>query len=261
MVDGDLMDKKELGKKVKLARNLYMKKTGIKMTQQLLAASAGISRSYLGDIESGRTYPTFLVLNNILKACDLPLSFFEDSEEDLRIILESKASHALYPQQGTPPEAVDMSGAQVDGNTASLSGSFAAAGSEAFEAIPILGTIRAGEPMLAQQNIIGYEYMPASSARGGAFFGLRVVGDSMNRSRIFDGDTVLVRRQESVENGEIAVVVVDDENATVKRFYQNHHTVTLVPDSTSSEYSPRHIDLSATNIKVLGKVVKVIVTI
>lgn len=121
--------------------------------------------------------------------------------------------------------------------------------------IPILGRIAAGLPLYAEQNIEGYTL---TDLNGGAeYFALRVTGDSMNAARIEDGDVIIVRRQDEVENGELAVVMVGDDDATVKRFYSTDSTVTLMPQSRNPAHQPQMYDLKKTQIRVLGKVVKV----
>ena len=120
--------------------------------------------------------------------------------------------------------------------------------------IPILGTISAGLPLYAEQHIEGYTY---TELNGGAeYFGLKIKGDSMNALRICDGDIIIVKRQDTVENGDIAVVLVDKENATVKQFFQEGSKITLVPRSTNPEHTPQFYDLKDTQINVLGKVVR-----
>ena len=124
-----------------------------------------------------------------------------------------------------------------------------------YHRIPILGRISAGLPLYAEEHIEGYTL---TDLNGGAeYFGLRVSGDSMNALRINEGDIIIVRRQEEVEQGEVAVVLVDGEDATVKRFYSSDTTVTLMPQSTNPEHKPQMYDLSKTPIRVLGKVVEV----
>lgn len=124
-----------------------------------------------------------------------------------------------------------------------------------FHRIPILGRIAAGLPLYAEQNIEGYTL---TDLNGGAeYFALRVKGDSMNAARIQEGDVLIVRRQEEVENGEVAVVMVGEDDATVKRFYSAGNTVTLMPQSTNPQHQAQMYDLRKTKIKVLGKVVKV----
>lgn len=121
--------------------------------------------------------------------------------------------------------------------------------------IPILGRISAGLPLYADEHIDGYTL---TDLNGGAeYFGLRIHGDSMNALRINEGDIIIVRHQEEVEQGEVAVVLVDEEDATVKRFYSSDTTVTLMPQSTNPEHKPQIYDLSKTAIRVLGKVVEV----
>lgn len=121
--------------------------------------------------------------------------------------------------------------------------------------IPILGRISAGMPIYAEQNVEGYTF---TDLNGGAeYFALRVSGDSMNALGINDGYLIIVRRQDEVENGEVAVILVGDDDATVKRFYATHSTVTLMPQSTNPAHQPQIYDLKKTPIKVLGKVVKV----
>lgn len=120
--------------------------------------------------------------------------------------------------------------------------------------IPILGRISAGMPLYAEQNIEGYTL---TDLNGGAeYFALRVSGDSMNAIGINDGYLIIVRRQDEVENGEVAVVMVGDEDATVKRFYASDNTVTLLPQSTNPIHKPQIYDVAKTKIQVLGRVVK-----
>lgn len=124
-----------------------------------------------------------------------------------------------------------------------------------YHQIPILGRISAGLPLYAEEHIEGYTL---TELNGGAeYFALRVHGDSMNALRINDGDVIIVRRQEEVEQGEIAVVMVGDDDATVKRFYSSDTTVTLMPQSTNPEHKPQIYDRSKTTIRILGRVKKV----
>lgn len=120
--------------------------------------------------------------------------------------------------------------------------------------IPILGRISAGLPLYADEHIEGYTY---TDLNGGAeYFALRVTGDSMNAARINDGDLLIVRRQDIVDNGDIAVVLVDDEDATVKRFYREGNTITLMPQSTNPVHQPQIYDSQRTRIRIQGRVVR-----
>lgn len=121
--------------------------------------------------------------------------------------------------------------------------------------IPILGRIAAGIPIYVEENIEGYTY---TDLNGGAeYFALRVKGDSMDAAGIRDGYIVIVRKQDIVNDGEIAVVLIDDQDATLKRFHRTGDTVTLMPQSTNPDNHPFIYDLKETRVKILGLVVKV----
>jgi len=126
--------------------------------------------------------------------------------------------------------------------------------------IPVVGEISAGTPILAQENIIDYVYVYSNVSRYDQYFALKVIGDSMNLSQIVENNIVIVKRQDIVENGEIAVVLLNGETATIKKFYANNTIVTLVPNSTNPFHQPRIIDLTKIKVNVLGKVIHSIVT-
>lgn len=119
---------------------------------------------------------------------------------------------------------------------------------------PLLGTVRAGLPMYAEENIEGY--IPIRQSDGADYFWLNVRGDSMNAAGINEGDQILVRVQPEVENGEIAVVLVNGDEATVKSFRQEDNLVILTPRSTNPVHQPQVYDLRKTPIRVLGAVVE-----
>ena len=100
--------------------------------------------------------------------------------------------------------------------------------------LPILGIIPAGKPLLATENIEGYDYADVPNNEN-CFF-LRIKGDSMINARIFDGDLVLVRQQSVADNGQVVVCIINDDEATLKRFYQQKDTVVLQPENPA--YKP-----------------------
>lgn len=97
--------------------------------------------------------------------------------------------------------------------------------------IPILGTVAAGQPILALEQIDGYLPWPG----GADWFALRVKGDSMKNAGILSGDLVIVRPQKTAENGEIVVALLEDE-ATVKRFSKKNGHIYLLPENEA--FSP-----------------------
>lgn len=121
--------------------------------------------------------------------------------------------------------------------------------------VPVLGTISAGLPVYAEENIEGYIYTDLGSDED--YFALRVKGDSMNKAYIKDGSILIIRKQSIVSNGDIAVVMVDGEDAVVKKFYLESDIVTLIPKSTNIEYLPQSYDLRETKVEILGKVVRI----
>lgn len=117
--------------------------------------------------------------------------------------------------------------------------------------IPIVGTIAAGTPILAEENIEDYFVI---DNRVNADFGLKVKGDSMINANIFDGDIVFIRQQPVLENGEIGAILLDDE-ATLKRFSKTENGIILQAENPSMTDWPRIY--TDGNIRVLGKLVGV----
>lgn len=120
-----------------------------------------------------------------------------------------------------------------------------AGSAESVYHIPLVGTVTAGMPILATQQI--EEYIAVSGISGSNLFALRIKGDSMINAGIFDGDTVIVEQCPTAENGEIVVALIDDE-ATVKRFYKEKGHFRLQPEN--DKYQPIIVDECA----ILGKV-------
>lgn len=122
------------------------------------------------------------------------------------------------------------------------------------DTVPLVGTVAAGLPLLAQENIEDYLPVPSGLSRTRDMFYLRVSGDSMTGAAILEGDLVLVRPQPFVEQGEIAVVRIGDE-ATVKRFFRHGDRVELHSENPS--YRPIVCRDGSEETRVIGKVVAV----
>lgn len=124
--------------------------------------------------------------------------------------------------------------------------------------IPILGRVAAGNPIGAIEEIIGWEEIPKKLAAGSTCFALRVCGRSME-PRILAGDTVIIRQQPDVDSGDIAVVLVGGEEATVKRVKKQKDGIILVATNTTV-YEPHFYsnqEIKDLPIQILGKVVEV----
>jgi len=121
--------------------------------------------------------------------------------------------------------------------------------------VPVLGVIRAGEPIAAEQNITRWEKYDDFHP-GAEYFALDVKGDSMNERGICDGSTIIVRRQNYINNKEIAVVLVNNEEATVKMVFQNESEITLIPCSTNPVHQPKVYNKRENSIQILGRVME-----
>ena len=105
-----------------------------------------------------------------------------------------------------------------------------------FVKIPIIGSIRCGEPMFEESNIEGYEYALASDlCRGEDYFYLRAKGDSMINAGINQGDLLLIRSQSDVDSGDIAVINVNGDEETLKRVIKKDKAIILQPENTAYE--------------------------
>jgi repressor LexA len=105
-----------------------------------------------------------------------------------------------------------------------------------FEKVPLLGTVAAGQPIMALENMDGFiRFHRSLLKKGRQYFALRVRGDSMEEAGIMDGDTAVIEHQNTVQNGEIAVVMLD-EAVTLKTFYRESTRIRLQPEN--SRYSP-----------------------
>ena len=122
--------------------------------------------------------------------------------------------------------------------------------------VPVLGLVRAGIPMDAVEYIIDYEEISEDMARQGEFFGLQIKGDSME-PRITEGDVVIVRKQPDVESGEIAIVLVNGDEATIKKVQKFEGGINLIPSNPSYDVMTfTNEQIEKLPVRVLGKVVE-----
>ena len=118
----------------------------------------------------------------------------------------------------------------------------------ATTAIPVVGRVTAGQPILAEENVDEYIPIPDAMLGDGEHFILLVKGESMIQAGIMDGDYVVVRKQQEANNGDIVVAMIED-SATVKRFYKDHGHFRLQPENPTMD--PIYTD----EVTILGKVV------
>ena len=116
------------------------------------------------------------------------------------------------------------------------------------QALPLLGAVAAGQPMLAEENIEEYVSVPAAAGGDEGAYLLRVRGESMKKVGIIEGDLVVVRPQDTAQDGDIVVALVGEE-ATVKRFFREADHVRLQPENDEME------PIRSREVRVLGRVV------
>lgn len=122
--------------------------------------------------------------------------------------------------------------------------------------IPVLGKVVAGIPLDAIEDIIDYEEIPHSMAKSGEFFALQIKGDSME-PRIKEGDVVIVRKQPDVESGEVAIVLVNGDEATIKKVQKFNGGINLVPSNPAYEVKTySNDDIESLPVSIIGKVVE-----
>lgn len=212
----------DLGNKAVLSKNLRDIMEKRQVTRSQICADLGFVYSTFSDWYNGKKYPR-------IDKIEMMANYFGIMKSDL---IENKSKVSPLPSDAYPYNPTHR--------------------------IPILGRISAGMPLYADENIEGY--ISTELNHGGEYFALRVHGNSMNAAYIIDGQIIAVRRQDIVENGEIAVVMVGDDEATVKRFYRDGDIVTLEPQSLDPDYRVQIYNLKNTTVRVLGKVVQSVIS-
>ena len=147
----------------------------------------------------------------------------------------------LLKRDPTKPRALDLSGRREPVKR-----------EEPQRGLPLVGEIAAGGPLLAEDNVEDYLAVPPMLQRGGADFLLRVKGESMIEAGILDGDIVVVKKQQSAEDGDIVVALAGEdetaEEATVKRFFREDGRIRLQPENSALE------PIYAAHVQILGRV-------
>ncbi len=183
--------------------------------------------TYIKDQIMEKGYPP--AVRDICRAVDLK------STSSVHAHLETLEKNGFIRRDPTKPRAIEI-----------LDDDFNMTRRE-MTSIPLVGTVAAGTPILAQQNIENYFPMPVEMAPNAQCFALRVKGESMINIGINDGDYVFVQQTNTANNGDLVVALVDD-GATVKNFYRENGHIRLQPQNDDME--PIILD----DCQILGKV-------
>lgn len=181
-----------------------------------MACKIGITKSAYGYYEQGKTTPDIITAKKIANILDVSVDYLLGQEADIKTSSNNKTGFW----------------------------------------IPVLGSVQAGIPIDAVQDIIDYEEITADMAETGEYFALQVRGSSME-PRIKDGDIVIVRQQPEVENGEIAIVLVNGNDATIKKIGKSSDGIMLVPNNPVFEpIFYNNEEIAELPVVILGKVVE-----
>lgn len=154
------------------------------------------------------------------------------------------------------PETLSKIADALDVSVDYLLGSDSQPARPGYIRIPVLGRVAAGIPIDAIEEVIDWEDISAEAAGDGEYFGLQIKGHSME-PKISDGDVVIVRRQPDVDSGDIAVVLVNGDDATVKKVKKSPQGVTLIPSNPA--YEPMYYtntEIESLPVQILGRVVE-----
>ncbi|MCF8002062.1 MAG: helix-turn-helix domain-containing protein [Halanaerobiales bacterium] len=117
--------------------------------------------------------------------------------------------------------------------------------------IPILSCITPDQPIFEEENIVGYKRIPSQEIKSGQYFYLKVKGDSMMGDGIYENDLVLVKKQDQIENGRIAVVMIEEGNAVLKKVYQTDKQLILQAENPNCD----PVMAKSKDVNIIGKVV------
>ncbi len=191
-----------------------------KINQRELANFLKVAPSTISMYESGQREPNFEVLESLADFFNVDLNY---------LLGKSNKTTKLMIEGSQPPQGLQ---------------------------IPVLGTVAAGIPISAVEDILDYEEVPQSWENQGEFFGLRIKGDSM-KPDINDGDTVIVRQQSTANNGDVVIALVNGDDATCKKFEKLDNGIMLI--SNNSEYSPMYFsneEVLTKPVVIIGRVVE-----
>ena len=227
---------------VKFEIQALRKKQGL--TQEKLAEKLGLTRGQLSMYEIGKREPDLATLRKFA-------SFFGVTLDDL----VNRETGALFegPSLASPANRVNRQPCPMGG------ADYEALSPGPIREIPIVAEIPCGLPSLTEEYRLGSQPVDTSLVNlgGGEHVWLRAKGDSMIGIGIVPGTLVLIRLQPEVENGEIAAVSIDGENATLKRVLFGPGTITLKPENPTMEavvYDPSRVRIVGKAIKLLGDV-------
>ncbi len=227
------------------------KKSGIKQNE--LAKRLNVSRTTISMWENESSLPVYETLNTLSGIFGEPISLIvqpitewtDDIQLKYASIYETSEKITFLEKNGIPHHLAKFY--HMEKNRQNL---------KKKSRIPVLGYVRGGNPETAFEEVIGYEEITDEMMHSGEYFGLIVKGDSME-PRFTEGDTVIVRKQQSADSGNIVVALIGETDATIKKLILDEKGMILQP--LNPAYKPKYFsreDIKNLPVTVLGKVVE-----
>ena len=211
-----------------IGARIKQRREQLEMTQEELGNLLSLNKSTINRYESGEVQKIKIpILHALSKALDVDPNWLALKSDDM----------GSFPEQNIYKYE----------NNISLNSAIS---------IPVLGKVSAGIPITAVENIIDYEEIPSSMAETGEYVALQIKGSSME-PRMFEGDVVIIKVQPTVDSGDIAVVIVNGNEATVKKVQLRSDGIVLQP--FNSAYDPMFYtneDIERIPVRIFGKVVE-----
>lgn len=206
---------------------LLRRKTGL--SQYTLADKLGMSRGQLANYEQGQREPDFATVNQLAEFFDVTTDYLLGRTSNPNILRNPPESSKALDHESIQMYPVGP-----------------------LKQIPIVAEIPCGQPVIAEDAIIGYFPVDTTiiKVNGSEFIWVYAKGDSMIDANIFDGSLVLIRLQPDIDNHDIAAVVIDGEYATIKRIYKTDGKITLVPENRTMSKS----EYESHRVRIVGKV-------
>ena len=230
-----------------LLERIKQRRQQLGMRQVDLAKAVNVSQSTMSDYETGRYEPDLDTLAKIAAELKVTVGW----------LMSEKTYNINHPDDSFEYESL-MRAVNKNYVTDQLENFLFTnqiVTAPAFK-IPVLGDVAAGIPIEAITDIVDYEELPISMASTGEYFGLRIKGASME-PRMREGDVVIVRKQDDVESGDVAVVMVNGDSATVKKIKKGPSGITLIPNNPVFDtmfYT--NDEIQSLPVRILGKVVE-----
>ena len=214
----------------------------LKLTQKELAEKVNLAQKTLSNYENGRREPDQETLIRIAKFFDVSIDYllgYSDTKKPGLAFMTNSSNDDAVSESVFNYSPVYPVGSMIK--------------------IPVLKSININGPAFTADNIIDYVSLPSEDLPQGEYFGYQAKGDVMNLSHIDDGCVVIIRKQDYVEDGQIGLIIVDDQEPFINRIVNSDDQITLFPHSTNSIHLPKMLDLKKSNVRIIGRIVQSII--